>query len=66
MALWVPDMFYNFYLVKSHKIANISITTETRKKQAPFFICRILEIFDLCLTKFENNQILHFKLATDF
>jgi hypothetical protein len=28
----VPDMFYNFYLVKNHKIANNSATTEAREK----------------------------------
>jgi hypothetical protein len=27
VAAWVPDMFCNFYLVKSHKIANNSATT---------------------------------------
>jgi hypothetical protein len=30
MAAWVTDMFYNFYLVHSHKIANNSATTEAR------------------------------------
>jgi hypothetical protein len=32
VAAWVPDMFCNFYLVKSHKIANNSATTEAREK----------------------------------
>jgi hypothetical protein len=32
MAAWVPDMFCNFYLVKNHKIANNSRTTEAREK----------------------------------
>ncbi len=27
-----PDMFCNFYLVKIHKIANNSATTEAREK----------------------------------
>jgi hypothetical protein len=30
VASWVPDMFCNFYLVKIHKIANNSATTEAR------------------------------------
>jgi hypothetical protein len=30
VAAWVPVMFCNFYLVKSHKIANNSATTEAR------------------------------------
>ncbi len=32
VAAWVPDRFSNFYLVKSHKIANYSATTEARDK----------------------------------
>jgi hypothetical protein len=32
VAAWVPDMFYNFYLVKSYKIANNSATNEAREK----------------------------------
>jgi hypothetical protein len=32
VAALVPDMFCNFYLVKNHKIANNSATTEAREK----------------------------------
>ncbi len=32
VAEWVPDMFCNFYLVKSHKTANNSASTEAREK----------------------------------
>ena len=32
LASWVPDMFRNFYLVKSLKIANNLTTTEIRVK----------------------------------
>ncbi len=32
IAACVPDMLRNFYLVKNHKIANNSATTEARKK----------------------------------
>jgi hypothetical protein len=46
VAAWVPDMFCNFYLVKSHKIANNSATTEARgKNKHRFGILRILETF---------------------
>ncbi len=31
VAAWVPDKFWNFYLLKSHKIANNSATTEARE-----------------------------------
>ena len=46
----VPDMFCNFYLVKSHKIANNSAATEARKKistDLESFECS--KIFDVCL-----------------
>ncbi len=32
VAAWDPDIFSNFYLMKSHKIANNSANTETREK----------------------------------
>ena len=32
VAAWAPDMFCDFYLVKSHKIANNSATTAAREK----------------------------------
>jgi hypothetical protein len=32
MAPLVPNMFFNFYLVKNHKIVNNSATNETREK----------------------------------
>ncbi len=32
MAAWVTDVFCNFYLLKSHKIANNLATTEAREK----------------------------------
>jgi hypothetical protein len=46
VAALVPDMFCNFYLVKNHKIANNSATTEAREKNKDIFgILRILEKF---------------------
>jgi len=32
----VPDMFYNFYLVKNHKVANNSTNTKAREKISTF------------------------------
>jgi hypothetical protein len=32
VAAWVPDIFCNFYMVKSHKIAYNSATNEAREK----------------------------------
>ncbi len=67
MAACIPDMFCKFYLVKSHKIANISATTEVREKlSTDLESLEFKNIFDECLTKFENYQILLIKLATDF
>jgi hypothetical protein len=34
VAAWVRDMFHNFYLVKNHKIAYNSATTEARENIA--------------------------------
>ena len=46
MAALVPDIFCNFYIVKNHKIANNSATTEAREKNKDIFgILRILENF---------------------
>jgi len=53
-AAWIPDMFCNFYLVKSHNIANNSATAEAREKMSADS-----ESSEFChiLTKFENYQI---------
>ncbi len=67
MVAWIPDMFCNIYLVKSHKIANNSATTEAREK-----ISTVLEsvefynFLNICLTKFENYQILLNKISHRF
>ncbi len=49
VAAWVRDMLCNFYLVKGHKIANDSTTTEAREKNKHSF--EIHKIFVVCLTK---------------
>jgi hypothetical protein len=41
LAGWVSDMFYNFYLVKNHKIANNLANTEARE-----IICTDLEFLE--------------------
>jgi hypothetical protein len=41
VAALVPDMFYNFYLVKNHNIVNNSAINEARGKKHIFGILRI-------------------------
>jgi hypothetical protein len=57
-------MFCNFYLLKSHKIANNLATTEAWEKISTY--TESLEIFVVCLTKFENYQILFNKISHRF
>jgi hypothetical protein len=64
VAAWVPDMFYNFYLEKNHKIVNNSTATEAREKIITDL--ESLEFFDACLTKFKNSQILPNKISHRF
>jgi hypothetical protein len=67
VAALVPHMFCNYYLVKTHKIANNSATTEAREKISTYL--KSLEFkknFGLCLTKFENCQILLNKICHRF
>ncbi len=46
VAACVPDMFYNFYLVKNNEIDNNSMTSELgEKSKQKFGIPRILEYF---------------------
>jgi hypothetical protein len=60
------DIFCNFYLVKSHKIAKNAETTEAREKiRTDLESVEFLQIFKMCLTKFENYQILLMKLDVD-
>ncbi len=67
VAPWVPNMFCKFYLVKSRIIANNSATTEARGKiSTDWEYVKILKIFDMCLTKFENYQILPSKNSHRF
>ncbi len=59
VAAWVPDMFFNFYLVKSHKIVVNSPTIEARVRiSADLESLDFYNFFDVCLLKFENDQIL--------
>ncbi len=63
-AAWIPGMFYNFYLVKNHIITNNSATTEAREKIITYLeSLEFCNFFDVCLTKFENYQILLNKIS---
>ncbi len=63
----VRDMFCNFYLVKNHKIANNSATTEAREKiSTDLESLEFQKFFDIGLTIFQNNQILHNKISHIF
>ncbi len=55
-------MFCNFYLVKNHKIANNSTTTEAREKvRKDLESLEFYKFADVGFTKFKNNHILLIK-----
>ncbi len=63
VAAWFPDMLNNSYLVKIHKIVNFSATTEAREKLSTNIeTLEFYKTFNVCLTKFESNQILPIKI----
>jgi len=67
VAAWVQDMFCSFYVVKSHKIAYNSVTTEAlEKKSADLGSLEFQKFLDVCFTKFENYQILLNKISHRF
>jgi hypothetical protein len=67
VAARFPGMFCNFYLAKNHKIDRNSTTTIAREKnKRRYGIFKILEFFNVCLTKFKNNQILLNKISHRF
>ncbi len=42
-------MFYSFYLLRNHKVANNSATTEAREKISTFLEClEFMKYFDVC------------------
>jgi hypothetical protein len=48
VAALVPDMFCNFYLVKNHRIANNSATTEAREKISTYLaLLEFYKFFDV-------------------
>jgi hypothetical protein len=51
-------------VVKNNKIAKHSTTTKAKEKISTDL--ESLEFFDVCLTKFENNQILLNKISHVF
>ncbi len=67
VAALVSGMLCNFYVVKNHKIANNSATTEAREKiSTDLNTLEFEKLFDVCLTKIENNQILRNKISHRF
>jgi hypothetical protein len=67
VAAWVPDMFCNFYLAKSYKIANNSATTEASKKiSTDLESLEVKNFFDAYLTKFEKHPFLLNKISHRF
>jgi hypothetical protein len=66
LAALFSDMFCNFYLVKNHKIANNSTTTKAREKIRTDLESFELNFFDVCLTKFKDDQILQNKNSHRF
>jgi hypothetical protein len=53
VAALIPHMFCNFYLVKNHKNANNSATTEASKKISTYLESfEFQKFFDVCLNKF--------------
>jgi hypothetical protein len=63
----VPDVFYNSYLLKNHKIAKNSVTSKARGKISSYLESLEFYIFfDARLAKFESNQILLNKISHRF
>jgi hypothetical protein len=59
VAAWFPDMFCNFYLVKNHKVPKNLTATKAREKISSYLeSLEFSKKFDVCLTRFKNNQIL--------
>ncbi len=61
VAALVPAMFCNLPLVKNYKNAHNSATTEAKEKNKHIF-----DVFDVCLTIFENYQILFHRISHRF
>ncbi len=62
MAAWVPDVFFNFYFAKNHKIAKNSTTIKAREKiSADLESLEFYKKLVVCLTIFLNNQIFNNK-----
>jgi len=67
VAEWFPDMFCNFYSVKIHKIAKNSATAKAREKiSTDLEFLELSKTFNVCLTNFKNDQVLHNKIRDSF
>ncbi len=58
-------MFFNFYEMQNHKIANNSTTTQARKN-TDLDSLEFLKYFDVCLAKFKNDPTLFNKIGCQF
>jgi hypothetical protein len=66
VAALIPNMFYNFSLVKFFIIANNSSIFRAREKiKTDLESLKFYKFVGVGLTKFENNQIYSIKVATD-
>jgi hypothetical protein len=64
VVAWAQDKFSDFYLVENHKIANNSTDTKTREKiSRDLKSLEFWKFFDVCMTKFKNNQFLFYKIS---
>ncbi len=66
MAAWVHDMFRNFYLVKNHKIANSSTTTDAEEEtSADLESLELKKLMYIPLIS-KTTKFYLMKLTTDF
>ncbi len=67
VAAWAPDIFCNFYSVKSHKIDNNLATTEAREKLSTYLeSVKFQKFFDVSLIEIANYQTLRLVYTSDF
>ncbi len=62
-----PTYVLQLLLQKIHKFVNKSATAEAREKISTYLeSLEFQKFFDVCLTKFEDHQILLNKISADF
>jgi hypothetical protein len=65
MAAWVTDMFFNFYLVKNHKILNSQKPLVLEKKRTDLESLELWKFLNVGLAKFKAIIFYLIKLAMD-